>query len=261
MGWSRKIALLSFCVALFGADTKYVQTQYGKTAFVSADNGSKTVVFQAGLGDDKSVWEKLLKKSNNSFSYFTIDRLGKGDSSKPTIGRSPCDVAKEQSEALQNSGFKPPYILVGHSLGGLYQYVYAKMYPSEVSAMVLLDPTHPRHWENLQKESDSLAFVVKTMRLIAFGDEDTKEFDAQTQCLDALDIDSALTIPTTLLFSGNLSALERGSYEKMLTRLRGDWLRLIETANARTIQDSTHYLQKDAPNDVLMAISLALGQQ
>jgi len=253
-------ALLFCCSSLFGADTKYIQTEFGKTAYKSVDNKTKTVVLQAGLGDDSSTYKELLKNSNNSFSYVAIDRLGKGDSSKPANGRSPCDIAKEQREALINAGFKPPFILVGHSLGGLYQYVYAKMYPSDVAAMILLDPTHPNHWESLQKTSSSLALVVKTLRLTAFSAEDKREFDAQTECLDRLDIDTPLKTPTTFLFSGSFSPLEKGLFEEMMAMLRADWMRLVEGANAKTIHSSGHYLQNEASGDVLGAISESLGK-
>lgn len=234
---------------------RYIQTEFGKTAYESANNGTQTVVFQAGLGDDSSTWKKLLKKSNNQFSYIALDRLGKGESSKPSIGRSPCNIAREQREALRKAGFKPPFVLVGHSLGGLYQYVYAKMYPSDVAALVLLDPTHPRHWENLQKTSDGLALTVKTLRLVAFGEEDKKEFDAQEECLNGLDMDTPLQIPTTFLFSGNFSLIEKGAFEEILYRLRTDWGRLTDGGAAKTIYSSGHYLQKDATDDVLSAIS------
>lgn len=256
------IVLFFYGMVAFGGEVRYVETAHGKMAYSSLDNGTNTVVFQSGLGDDKSTWEKLLKKSNNTFSFVLLDRLGKGDSSDDsTTKRSPCDIAKEQREALINAGFKPPFVLVGHSLGGLYQYVYAKMYPSEVSAMVLLDPTHPKHWESLQKESSALATVVKTIRLISFDSEDEKEFDAQSSCLDEIEINTPLTIPTKFLFSGNFESVEKGAYENMLVRLRADWAKMMVGATRKTIYSSGHYLHNEATKDVLEAILESIGKK
>lgn len=255
--WNRAFISILCCLPLFG-DTRFAETSYGKNAYISANHGSKTVVFQAGLGDDKSTWEKLLKKSNGSFSYIALDRLGKGDSSEPIAKRSPCDIAREQREALQKAGVKPPFVLVGHSIGGLYQYVYAKMYPADVSALVLLDPTHPKHWENLQNSSKSLSYTVKALRLIAFSGEDKKEFDAQAECLNGVDMDTPLITPTTFLFSGNFSSIEKGTYEEMLYKLRRDWRRLLPLSTEKTIYGSGHYLQKEAIDETTAAISASI---
>jgi pimeloyl-ACP methyl ester carboxylesterase len=51
------------------------------------------------------------------------------------------DVARELRAALQNAGVEPPYILVGQSFGGIYNRVFACLYPNEVAGMVLLDPS------------------------------------------------------------------------------------------------------------------------
>lgn len=262
--WSKiGIATLLFCeVVLFGAEPKYVETSYGKVAYTSLDSGTNIVVFQAGLGDDKSTWETLLKKSNNAFSFVALDRVGKGESATViTQKRTPCDIAKEQREALLNAGFKPPFVLVGHSLGGLYQYVYAKMYPFEVLAMVLLDPTHPKHWENLQKESTALATLIETIRFVSFDSEDKKEFDMQSMCLDEIDMNIPLDIPTIFLFSGNFETIEKSTYETMLLRLRADWTKRIAGAKSKTIYSSKHYLHNEATEDVLIAIMESIGQK
>ena len=55
--------------------------------------------------------------------------------------RSAKQIASELHAALQKSGVKPPYVMVGHSFGGIYVRVFADMYPNEVVGMVLIDPS------------------------------------------------------------------------------------------------------------------------
>jgi len=63
---------------------------------------------------------------------------------------------------LRDKGVNPPYILVGHSIGGLYMQLYARRYPEEVSSLILVDSTHPRQLDGegaLEKQS----FLVRRL--------------------------------------------------------------------------------------------------
>jgi pimeloyl-ACP methyl ester carboxylesterase len=52
------------------------------------------------------------------------------------------EIAEDLHTLLQRAGERPPYVLVGHSLGGLFVRKYAELYPKEVAGMVLLDSAH-----------------------------------------------------------------------------------------------------------------------
>ncbi|HEY3928957.1 MAG TPA: alpha/beta hydrolase, partial [Candidatus Koribacter sp.] len=74
----------------------------------------------------------------------SYDRGGYGWSDPPVNGdRSSAEVTKELHTLLENAGVKPPYILVGHSLGGLNIRVYNGAYPGEVVGAVFVDSSHP----------------------------------------------------------------------------------------------------------------------
>jgi glucans biosynthesis protein C len=107
--------------------------------------GTPAVVFQSGLGDGPDVWRTVLPRVQAVTTAVALQRPGYGGSALPPGSRDACTIAAEQRAALQTAGIAPPYVLVGHSLGGLYQYVYARLYPHDVAALVLVDPTHPEH--------------------------------------------------------------------------------------------------------------------
>jgi pimeloyl-ACP methyl ester carboxylesterase len=101
-----------------------------------------TVVFEAGLGNDSTTWKSVVGPIATFAKVVLYDRPGLGKSLPMLNTRSPvtADQAATSLHALLNvAGIAPPYILVGHSLGGLYVQMFARKFPKEVSGVVLLD--------------------------------------------------------------------------------------------------------------------------
>jgi pimeloyl-ACP methyl ester carboxylesterase len=99
------------------------------------------IVFEAGLGNEISTW-RLVSGPVSAFAKPVLyDRAGLGQSlPMMTKGAVTADeVVTNLHALLATADIRPPYILVGHSLGGLYVQLYARKYPMEVSGMVLLD--------------------------------------------------------------------------------------------------------------------------
>lgn len=251
------ILFLNGCATSYPAEPDLDANDNSK-AYSIIGSGTPAIVLQAGLQDGKEAWAGLLPQLAKQSQLVAFDRPGHGGNPATDASRDPCTIANEQRQMLQAAGIQPPYILVGHSLGGLYQYVYAKLYPNEVAGIVLLDPTHPTHWETLQREFPVGSTMIKTMRLTVFTSTDKKEFDAQTQCLNSLDMSQPLNIPSKLLVSGRFRSSERSAYENMLKPLRQDWLRLLGSKQLQTVWDSGHYIQKDSPEEVVSAVQTLL---
>jgi len=220
--------------------------------------GTPVVVLQSGLGDGQSSWSQLVPLLAGNHKVVTHDRPGRGQNPPTDSPRDPCSIATEQRALLQRAGLKPPYILVGHSLGGLYQYAYARLYPDEVAGLVLLDPTHPRHWETLQAEQGALATLMKALRATVFSRSDRAEFDAQTQCLDRLPLARTWSIPTRLLVSG-MRRPEEETMVPMLDALREDWRGLLGGTPVQVIKNAGHAIQQDRPRAVQAAIDSLPG--
>lgn len=225
-------------------------------AFAHQGRGSAapTVVFQSGLGDDHGSWAQVLQQLPPQIEAIAPDRPGYGASPASSEVRDACRIAQEQRQLLRRAGVRPPYVLVGHSLGGLYQYVYARQYPDEVAGLVLLDPTHPDILKTMQREVPGAAALLQLARATVFSPAMRQEFDAQTACLDALDATAPLPMPTTLLVSTRASAYEGDTLQATLGHLRQGWLQLIGTGTLTPVADAGHYIQRDAPQAVVAAI-------
>lgn len=233
-------------------DEKQAQVHLGSAARAGAHVGP-TLVFQSGLGDGKAVWRPVvaLLPAEDVFAY---DRPGRGAAADVEGPRDPCTIAAELRSRLRQAGVAPPYILVGHSLGGTYQYVFARLYPDEVAGLVLLDPTHPRHLESMERDVPELVLLLKVLKTTMFRSIDRREFDDMGLCMDKVATLPPLAMPTRVLVSGRFKEPEKGEFAAMLKRLRPDWLKLTPAPRLQTIHDSGHYIQRESPEDVVEAI-------
>ncbi|MDF2630142.1 MAG: putative hydrolase or acyltransferase of alpha/beta superfamily [Symbiobacteriaceae bacterium] len=114
--------------------------------------GGPTVVFEAGAGMGKATWDPIWAEVASSATVFRYDRPGlgadgaplpDGSAPAPTSPRTAGDVACHLHTLLSLAGAPGPYILVGHSFGGLVARLFAHRYPRDVAGVVLVDSSHP----------------------------------------------------------------------------------------------------------------------
>ncbi len=106
-------------------------------------SGAPTVVLDAGLGDSAVTWALVQPEVAAFTRVCSYDRPGFGWSAEAKVPRDSEHVARQLHELLTNADIAGPYILVGHSFGGLNQLVFASLYPHDVVGVVLVDSSHP----------------------------------------------------------------------------------------------------------------------
>ena len=102
--------------------------------------GVPVVVFDSGIGALSSEYARLQERLSSVTTTVAYDRAGYGSSELGPLPRDSSTEAAELMVLLERLGVAGPYILVGHSLGGLNFEVFAARYPDDVAGMVLLDP-------------------------------------------------------------------------------------------------------------------------
>jgi pimeloyl-ACP methyl ester carboxylesterase len=112
---------------------------------VVAGEGMPTVIIDGGIGAGSEEYRTLQERLAAKTTVVTYDRAGYGLSEPGPLPRDSGTEAGELRALLHKMGVARPYVLVGHSLGGLNMEVYAHRYPDEVAGMVLLDPP-PLAW-------------------------------------------------------------------------------------------------------------------
>ena len=134
-------ALLAACSSRVPARVATVNGHQVEVATAGA-GGAATVVFEAGLGDDWTPWDEVASEVALHARIFAYSRPGYGASGPPTTPRDPKQIVEELRTLLASQGYAPPYLLVGHSMGGTYMELFAKSHPDEVVGVVLVDPRH-----------------------------------------------------------------------------------------------------------------------
>jgi pimeloyl-ACP methyl ester carboxylesterase len=104
------------------------------------------VVFDAGIAASSLTWSRVQPAIAEWTRVFSYDRAGLAWSESTTIPRSIATLVSELRLLLQSAGLPPPYILVGHSFGGLVIRAFARAHLNEVAGLVFVDPLHPEEW-------------------------------------------------------------------------------------------------------------------
>jgi pimeloyl-ACP methyl ester carboxylesterase len=118
-------------------------------------SGGPTVLFEAGIGATNLNWRHIQKTVARFTGTASYDRSGLGFSNRCRTARTPGNIAAELHNLLEQAGIKPPYVLVGHSFGGLVMRRFALLYPEEVSGVVLVDPMRCEEWPPLDPTKQS----------------------------------------------------------------------------------------------------------
>jgi pimeloyl-ACP methyl ester carboxylesterase len=117
-------------------------------ALLRSGRGGPTVVYEGGSGAFSGIesGEKLRVQLGSLTSFVAYARAGRSPSGPATSPRTLKNVATELHTLLAQAGCRPPYVLVGASLGGIYVRAFATLYPNEVAGLVLVESAHERLW-------------------------------------------------------------------------------------------------------------------
>jgi pimeloyl-ACP methyl ester carboxylesterase len=104
--------------------------------------GSPTVILAAGAADFSTTWVYVQPEVAKLTQVCSYDRAGMGWSEPSPDPRTANATVEELHTLLVNAGVQGPYVLVGHSLGGMHMRVYARSYPDEVVGLIQVDSLH-----------------------------------------------------------------------------------------------------------------------
>lgn len=136
--------------------------------------GSPTVILEAGGGNPWLSWYKVQPQIAQFAQVCSYDRAGLGWSDPSPKPPSTKVIAEDLHTLLRKGGISGPFVLVGHSLGGMYVRMFADQYRPEVVGMVLVDSSHPDQNERFPPEAKKLTagghYVIRAVQMaLPFG--------------------------------------------------------------------------------------------
>jgi pimeloyl-ACP methyl ester carboxylesterase len=121
--------------------------------------GRPTVVLETAHSEPGLSWAGVQPEVAKFTRVCTYDRAGLGWSEPSPKPRTAPNIAEELHTLLVRAGIEPPYVLVGHSIGGMYARLYAHEHPDKVAGMVMVDATHE---EQLARMPEAIAKMQGT---------------------------------------------------------------------------------------------------
>jgi pimeloyl-ACP methyl ester carboxylesterase len=162
-------------------------------------SGGPTVVLEGGIASDWMAVQPAVAKVTRVCSYDRPD--SPGSRSDPAAQRTAQDVVDDLRALLTAAGEPGPYVLVGHSMGGLYVQLYAYQHPDDVAGLVLVDPTPEEFSARLVDLLTSLGTPAPESRERPTGEPTVEETSFQ-QVRDARAAGTLRSMPLIVLSHG-----------------------------------------------------------
>ena len=129
--------------------------------------GSPSIVLDAALGASSLSWSLVQPELARMSRVCSYDRAGFGWSDAGPMPRTASRIAEELRTLLDRGGVPPPFLLVGHSFGGLVVQIFAQRFRRDTAGMVLVDPAHAEDWVRPAPKEQVL--IDRGVRLCRYG--------------------------------------------------------------------------------------------
>ncbi len=239
--------------------------------FVScAGTGSPTVILEHGLDSSGFEWTAVQDAVDDTTRVCFTSRAGMGFSDRPPADdhRTMQDAVDDLTAALTAANVTAPYVLVGHSAGGLSVRLFAAQYPNDVVGMVLVDTTHeeflarlrqalsPEAWSEI---GDSLVDNVENLDLEASSEEVAGLGDLGDLPLVVLEAGiSATDNPPPGLSTSTVEEMQ-AEYPAIEAALQAELAELSTNSTHFVVGDAGHFIHLDRPDVVIDAIEAVLA--
>lgn len=126
------------------------------------DTGRPTVILEAGMASFSSNWAWVQEELSRDTRVISYDRAGLGWSDPAPETQDAYQSATDLHRALQAAGIPGPYVIAGHSYGGLVVRAFADLYREDVVGMVLVDGSHPDQWARMPASRNGKVNALST---------------------------------------------------------------------------------------------------
>jgi pimeloyl-ACP methyl ester carboxylesterase len=258
-----------------------IEVQGRQMQFEARGTGRPTLVIETGLGEpgvNSGSWKAVLDSLSRSNRIFQYDRAGLGGSAPPAkTPRTIRDQAQDLHQLLVQTKEPVPYVLIGHSMGGLVVRSYAAEHPELVAGIVLVDSSHPDQWKRwlaaLPPETPSEPTSIREARkhltaTLADPKSNPENLDLAASADQIRALGTLGSIPLRIVTHSPKWRMVPDLPDAVSQQLEHEWqdlqksLLALSTASRQSIAASAgHYVQAEDPALVIAAVEdlLAAG--
>lgn len=223
---------------------------------------SPRIIFINGGGPgNMNHWGSVYSTMSQHYSVFAYNRFGSGRSSRTSAPQTGQRIVTTLHQLLEQQNLHPPYVLVGHSLGGLYANLYAREFPQDVAGVVLVDPTHPQQFKRLREQGvEPNKFIMKLLGIYKFFNP-TKHSEVATMEETGRQVQQAgpfPNIPLTVITAGKRQG--KSDENRIIDQLQRELAMMSPKGMHLTASESGHMIQKNHPQIVIQSIQDVIGR-
>jgi pimeloyl-ACP methyl ester carboxylesterase len=232
-------------------------------------SGRYTVIFESGFGTDMNTWRKVAPDVAKSANTVTYSRAGHGASDARPEPRTILQSSLELDQLVASAKLHPPFILVGHSYGGLLARAFAVRHPDQVAGMVLVDPTDEgfnpalRRLDARRAEEDDRQFAamvparfqpeLKLLQPVLDGGKLPAPLDGRLPDVPVVVLTSVRQAEKPMFFLESVEAVA------IKRDLHAGFLRQFSDGSQVLTLKSGHHIQLEEPELVIAAVNRVIA--
>lgn len=253
------IALTSASCRLLSARGKLVDVGGHRLYLNCTGEGSPTVILDAGMGGSSGSWARIQPEIAKFTRVCRYDRANTGESDSVAKPRTIEQIVDDLHNLLVNTKVPAPFVLVGHSFGGMNVRMYAAKYPADAAGMVLVDSS----LEDLFARWDAFVDAESMKRKRARTNDNPEGVDWEATCTKVRAANWRSNIPLIVLTQGKEEDWSKIAPEDVETvkqmgqvfrQLQADLTRHSSDSKQIIAERSGHNIHDDQPELVVNAI-------
>lgn len=224
-------------------DVRFAHVDCHRIAYRVFGAGEPTIVMIAGLGDGMATFQDVAPELAATATVILYDRAGYGGSDATEGARDAEAAGRELSAVLEQSGVSGPYVLVGHSLGGLYAEYFAAQHPDQVLGVVL-EESRPADFTHRCEAAGITPCTLPTSMAWTLPEGGRAELAGLPMTVSEVEgINTARGLPTLVL--SRPTPANPSAFDVLWTTTQRDLAARYPGARQLVAEDGGHYIHVD----------------
>jgi pimeloyl-ACP methyl ester carboxylesterase len=226
-------------------DARSVVVDGHRVAFRVIGSGRPAVVMISGLGDGMATFDDVAADLGKTTTVIIYDRAGYGGSESASGPRDAAAAERELAGLLAQSGVTGPFVLSGHSLGGLFAEYYAAAHPEHVAGLILED-SRPADFTRRCMASSGDIMCLPPSWLVWFMPKGARdEVAALSDVMDQVEGVAPIQGKPVMVLSQPSTGAGENSFGALWTEAQSDLAARYPGSRHLTAESGGHYLHHD----------------